>query len=289
MVAHYLMLDLWLLVFQQKPLLICSKIDCLSHFDHVPPFVRVATGSRSQLGQDLKVLAELPSVASGLFLDIGAHHGEYLSNTWLLEKRGWRGVCADPFPMHFSSRTCALVAQPIASTIRTVKMTNCAAATPDGLQRIASELEEPWLALEHIAQWSGVVDDETHDLLMNDAVVMNECPMVEAETATVQLLLEKLGSPKVVDFVSLDVEGMELDILRSFPLDRVCVSIWMIEYHHDFAKLDQIKAIFKPLSYACSFTGHSFDVFIKCECALDELDGQKGRAIEVSSAVGYES
>mmetsp|Transcript_18367 Transcript_18367/g.33287 ORF Transcript_18367/g.33287 Transcript_18367/m.33287 type:complete len:311 (-) Transcript_18367:77-1009(-) len=288
LVAHHLMLELWLIVFQQKPLLLCAHLDPQVALS----FTAFLTGSRSQMGQDLKVLAALPSVASGLFLDIGAFDGELYSNTWLLEKHGWKGVCAEPFPRDFSSRTCQLVAQPIASTIRTVKMTNCSAVSSDGLQRLASEWQWPGLKLETLAESSHIVGDENlaqAGLSVNDPSVLRECPTVEAETATVQVLLEKLGSPRVVDFISLDVEGMEVDILKSFPFNSVCVSVWMVEYKNDIAKLDQIKAIFQPLSYACSFTGHSFDVFIKCECALDELDGQKGRAIEVSSAVGYES
>ncbi len=52
----------------------------------------------SQFGED-KVLAELfENTPRGRYVDVGAHHPERYSNTYLLYKKGWSGVNIDPNP-----------------------------------------------------------------------------------------------------------------------------------------------------------------------------------------------
>mmetsp|Transcript_32129 Transcript_32129/g.58752 ORF Transcript_32129/g.58752 Transcript_32129/m.58752 type:complete len:196 (+) Transcript_32129:107-694(+) len=127
MLGQFSMLALWLLIFQKEPL-------TMVRLGMPVDMVNFLTGSRSNNLQDVRVLGELPSVATGLFLDIGAHDGEYASNTWLLEKRGWKGVCADPFPWDFSRRTCHL-----ASTC----CLNCSDREDDELLGCATRGTEP--------------------------------------------------------------------------------------------------------------------------------------------------
>jgi hypothetical protein len=62
--------------------------------------------SYSQYGQDLWVLGLFGQTDWGqtadaplFFLDIGAFHGLEISNTFVLETRGWHGICVDPMPM----------------------------------------------------------------------------------------------------------------------------------------------------------------------------------------------
>ena len=56
--------------------------------------------SYSQIGQDLWVQETLKNKKNGYFLDIGAHDGIYLSNTYLLEKNyNWNGLCIEGNPL----------------------------------------------------------------------------------------------------------------------------------------------------------------------------------------------
>ena len=53
--------------------------------------------TRSQWFQDLFVLNELNFKRNGFFVEFGACDGEYLSNTYLLEKEfGWDGILSEP-------------------------------------------------------------------------------------------------------------------------------------------------------------------------------------------------
>ena len=63
----------------------------------------------SQIGQDKWVLETMfPGVTDGYFLDVGSGDGEFHSNTALLERRGWKGICVDPFPSNMDKRTCQM-------------------------------------------------------------------------------------------------------------------------------------------------------------------------------------
>jgi len=63
----------------------------------------------SEIGQDKWVLEKVfPGVTNGYFVDIGSGHGTIGSNSRTLEKRGWSGVCIDPFPVHMEGRTCRM-------------------------------------------------------------------------------------------------------------------------------------------------------------------------------------
>ena len=63
----------------------------------------------SQTGQDKWVTEVMfPGVTNGYFVDVGSGDGMVGSNTKLIEERGWKGICIDPFPENMKSRTCQL-------------------------------------------------------------------------------------------------------------------------------------------------------------------------------------
>ena len=67
----------------------------------------------SQLGADRFVLALFDQRPSGYFVDVGAADGFKLSNSYLLEQRGWSGIAVDPLLRNFEQRRCRTVACPV--------------------------------------------------------------------------------------------------------------------------------------------------------------------------------
>lgn len=63
--------------------------------------------SYSQCNQDRCAVEILGS--SGRFLDIGSGPPVQYSNTYLLEQKGWSGICVDAQPMDYSGRACTFI------------------------------------------------------------------------------------------------------------------------------------------------------------------------------------
>jgi len=51
------------------------------------------------------------------------------------------------------------------------------------------------------------------------------------ETISVNTLLEKYNAPNVIDYISLDIEGLEFDILQSFDFNKYKVLTWTVEHN----------------------------------------------------------
>jgi len=57
-----------------------------------------AQRSYSQEGEDLVVNRIIGNAGGGFYVDIGSHHPFRFSNTYLFYGKGWRGLCVDPLP-----------------------------------------------------------------------------------------------------------------------------------------------------------------------------------------------
>ena len=54
--------------------------------------------SFSQEGEDIVLNRLLDETPDGFYVEIGAHHPFRFSNTYFFYRRGWRGICIDPVP-----------------------------------------------------------------------------------------------------------------------------------------------------------------------------------------------
>ena len=55
----------------------------------------------SQFGEDRYIYKNIDLPEKGIFVDVGAGHPIYLSNTYFFEKNGWTGVCIDADPNQY--------------------------------------------------------------------------------------------------------------------------------------------------------------------------------------------
>jgi FkbM family methyltransferase len=163
----------------------------------------------SQLGQDLWVLKHHPH--PGFYLELGAYHGQSLSNTCLLEERGWQGLSVDPFVASWEGRSNPVVKHAIWDKEAEVVF------------RKASEL--------------GGIDE----CIGMHAHAVRQCETCTLQTMPVATLLQTYKVPPVIDYLSLDVEGSELDILKAFPFDTHHVHLITVEHNWEEPKRTQIK------------------------------------------------
>jgi hypothetical protein len=170
----------------------------------------------SQLGQDTWVLSQFPmrdATEKLFYLEIGAHDGTALSNTRLLEEHGWSGLSVDPFPTNWADRRTTVVREVVAETEGPVQFV--------------------------VAGALGGIEGYQHPQFEND---IKDKEVVTLDAITPAQLLKKYHVPHTIHYMSVDVEGTELEILRAFPFDDYDVHCLTVE-HNFLPQRDEIKAV----------------------------------------------
>lgn len=162
----------------------------------------------SEIGQDKWVIGKMfPGVTNGFFLDVGSGHGTIGSNTKALEQLGWTGICVDPFPTHMEGRTCRMEKVVVSSVSGQVVKFH----THSGLGGIADTL----------GKWKSEAE---------------KSPAVELTTVTLGEVLDGANAPSFIHFLSLDIEGAELDALKGVPFDKYRFGSMAIEHNEEEPK-----------------------------------------------------
>lgn len=189
----------------------------------------------SMFGQDAFVIDILGGMRDGFFLDSGASDGVKGSNTLVLEQcYGWRGICVEPNPAFFAS----LVAN------RRALCVNCCLYDREGDVEFVE------------ADVLGGILDEYHPRLLALATHVYGIPAngdgrpatVRRPARTLRSILREAGAPRCIDYWSLDTEGSELAILKSFPFDEFSVRVLTVEHNH-FPIRDDIRAFLEARGY----------------------------------------
>jgi len=169
--------------------------------------------SYAQLQQDRWVLHELGGKRNGFFVEVGAFDGKHLSNTYMLEKEyGWTGILAEPNPMMAAAiranRSSPLCELPVGQT---------------------SGQLVTMLFVDGNPQISAMEQHAFNDL---HADLRKRHKRVKQTTIGLNDLLESNGSPRQIDFISIDTEGSEPEILAGFDFDRYDVRLFAIEHNY---------------------------------------------------------
>ena len=167
--------------------------------------------SFAQLHQDLWVLYETRHKRNGYFVEFGATDGVNLSNTCLLEREfGWRGILAEPNPAWHAA---------LKQNRKTAIDLRCVFGRSG--ERVA------FAATKHpeLATIVGYESNDGHRQARQDHAV------VEVETVSLHDLLVQHGAPQEIDYISIDTEGSELDILEPFDFKRWNVTLFSVEHN----------------------------------------------------------
>ena len=169
--------------------------------------------SRSQLKQDLFVLAETGFKEHGYFVEFGATDGIELSNTYLLEtKFSWTGILAEP------------------AKIWQAKL----------------ERNRPSASIEKLCIWSDSFSElrfnEVKEAVLSTISIFSDSDNhstsresgKEYNVKTISLidLLRKYNAPKHIDYLSIDTEGSEYDILSKFDFSEYSFGIITVEHNY---------------------------------------------------------
>ena len=187
-------------------------------------------GSTSQLGQDLWVLEQTGHKRGGYFVEFGATDGVLLSNTWLLEKKyGWTGLCAEPHPVFFAQLKAN----------RSCQVSDACIAADSGQ-------EVDFILADEYGTIASYAENDMHALKRKAFRDLGKT--VKLRTLSLEELLLRHNAPREIDYLSIDTEGSEYDILRTFPFDRWRIRCITVE-HNFSATREPIRRLLESLAY----------------------------------------
>lgn len=150
--------------------------------------------SWSQEGEDLILARIFENQNEGFYVDIGAHHPKRFSNTYKFYKKGWRGINIDPCPgimKKFNKERPNDINLEIGisdkSDILNYYIFN---------EKALNSFDEK-LSLSRVCSNYWIED------------------IKKIQVVKLEMIFEKYLQNKMIDFLTIDVEGLDLEVLKS--------------------------------------------------------------------------
>ncbi len=179
---------------------------------------------------------------NGFFVEIGAGDGILESNIYLLETQyDWKGICVEPVSYQCielkKNRKCQCINKPIYNE--------------SNKKVIFYEANE---STRHL---SGI---NTHIIT---TIVENNSKHVELDTLSFNELLETCQAPEFIDYLSIDTEGSEYEILKTFDFNKYNFGYINIEHNYTEPKRSLIKNLLVQNNYKYIGENNVDDIYIK--------------------------
>jgi len=181
-------------------------------------------GFYSDNGIDIKV-AEIFGDFVGHACDVGANDGTQLSNSLHFEEKGWTVLCVEPNP---------LLAEEGRKTRKLWREVACA----------NKDSEEREFELRSKGnKWASSTSFKSETKPGSEGYDFDRAVMVKVRT--LDRLLEEAGFPKL-DFLTVDVEGWEKEVMAGFTVERwkprvICLEAWDDNYKIEIPGYDIIE------------------------------------------------
>lgn len=165
----------------------------------------------SQLGQDALALWILNSKRDGFFVEFGATNGVTISNTFLLEKEyNWSGILCEP----------AVVYKEVLAKNRDCTIVNKCVYINTGEEITFFECEH-----NDLSTISEFKEKDLHKTSRKNGT------QYTVETISLADLLEDYSAPSTIDYLSIDTEGSEFNIIKEYDFSRH-INIITIEHNY---------------------------------------------------------
>jgi len=143
---------------------------------------------------------------TGFFVEVGANDPHERSQSWHLEQLGWSGVLIEPEPE---------LAQKLRRS-RRAKVFAVACSSPENAgKHLSFYVAGPMSSIDRNAMAPGAQPEK----------------IIDVPARTLDDILFEAGAPVPFDFLSIDVEGHEIDVLRGFDFVRWQPRLILLEDH----------------------------------------------------------
>lgn len=213
--------------------------------------LRMFPSSRGENFQDIFAMLVLEEHAKGFFVEFGATNGVTGSNSYMMEKiYGWSGILAEP-----------------------------ARCWHEALQRNRGAM------ISHKCVWreggvklpfreardAGFSTLDTLTTKDRHAARRVAADIYEVETTTLCQLLSENDAPMLINYLSIDTEGSELDILETLDFDRYRPLVLTVEHNYRSDR-EKIVALMRAQGYARAPTQVSaYDDWFVCSDLVQKL------------------
>jgi FkbM family methyltransferase len=154
----------------------------------------------------MRLVAAFFGESKGYFVEVGANEPRVRSQTWHLEQAGWNGLLIEPQP-------------DLARELRAMRMAKVfavACSSPEhGGGTLPLHVAGPLSSLDRRHMAPGAKPET----------------VIEVPIRTLDSVLVEAQAPAHFDFLSIDVEGHELEVLRGFDIARWQPRLILLEDH----------------------------------------------------------
>lgn len=204
------------------------------------PFIHQCLGSFSQFQEDLLIDLLLLSKNSGFYVDVGANDPDVNSNTKRFYMRGWSGINIEPNLIPFKKL--------------------CLDRTRDLNLNIGMAPER-----DHITFYSmsdntiSSFDKETAE--KKSAIYKLPIRPVKIEVWPLRDVFDKYLNGRKIDFMSVDAEGFDFQVLKSNDWERYRPTLLIVEINNEY---QGIVSFLEEKKYMLVFNNYYNGVFIDC-------------------------
>jgi len=154
-----------------------------------------STKSYSQEGEDMILRRIFVNVATGFYVDVGAHHPKRFSNTYYFYNVGWRGINIDARPGCMADF----------NKLRPRDINIEAAIDRERRELTYYMFNEP--ALNTFDSALSIARNRGDNRIIAEKTIVTQ--------KLVDVLQQHLPDRQAIDFISIDVEGLDLEVLQS--------------------------------------------------------------------------
>lgn len=168
--------------------------------------------SYSQFGEDMVLSTFLNGIKNGFYVDIGAYHPKKLSNTYFFYKKGWRGINIDAKP-------------------GSMKLFRKKRKRDINLEIGVSKEEKELDFYIFNEAANNTFLKKMADMSISNGEILEK--KVVVKTITLERILDKyLPKNQKIDFISIDVEGLDMEVLESNNWDKYKPGFILVEMHN---------------------------------------------------------
>ena len=198
--------------------------------------------SKSQQFQDILALYANNFTKNGFYVEIGVGDGFQNSNTYILENDfNWKGILVEPSKQYHKSL-----------------------AKRKGLleKKLVYKSDNEQFQFYQNGQLSTIekyINSDHHSARRKKDTIYS------VDSISIETLLKKYNAPKMINYISIDTEGSEFDIIENFNFNMYDIKFVTIEHNFNDENRKKIRNLMKKFGYKIFFEKHSLmdDFFIK--------------------------